>query len=139
MHRAPLARHLVPLLVVLAAALARAQPPIGETFPTTPHPARVDSTNPDCQPAWPAASLKARVTGTTVVRVVIDGRGRILSSGIVQASGPSREHRLLDEAFQAALATCPYYPGIDAEGHVPGGAITASHVWQLPEDAAARR
>ena len=53
--------------------------------------------------------------------------------------GPSLEHRLPDYAFQAALATCPYYPGIDPQGRAPGGIITASYAWQLPADAAARR
>ena len=139
MHPATLARNLVPPIVLFAAALARAQPPIGETFPISERPARVDATSPSCQPAWPAASLKAGVTGTTAVRMVVDERGRISRSEVVHASGPSLEHRLLDYAFQQALATCPYYPGIDPQGHASGGIITASYTWQLPADAAAQR
>jgi hypothetical protein len=38
-----------------------------------------------------------------------------------------------------ALATCPYYPGIDPQGRASSGIITASYAWQWPADAAARR
>ncbi len=111
MRPATLARNLVPLIAVLAATLARAQPPLGETFPITERPARIDSASPSCQPAWPAASLKAGVTGTTVVRVVIDEKGRVSRSEVVRPSGPSLEHRLLDYAFQAALMDVPILSG----------------------------
>ena len=139
MHPATLARNLVPPIVLLAAALARAQPPVSETFPISERPARIDAASPSCQSAWPAASLKAGVTGTTVVRIIVDERGRISRSEVVHASGASLEHRLLDYAFQAALAACPYYPGIDPQGRASGGIITASYTWQLPADAAAPR
>lgn len=116
--------------LALAATLAHAQE-LGASVPGE-QAARIDSTNPACQPAYPAASLKAGVTGTTKVRLAITAAGQVTRSESVLTSGPSLEHRLLDYAFEQALVTCPYVPGRDWQGRAVGGTITAVHVWQLP-------
>ena len=118
--------------LVLAAALAHAQEPGAGASASGEQSARIDSANPACQPVYPAASLKAGVTGTTTVRFAITAAGQITRAEVVRASGPSLEHRLLDYAFEQALTTCPYVPGRDWQGRAVGGTITATHVWQLP-------
>ena len=118
--------------LALAATLAHAQEPGAGASTSGEQAARIDSTNPACQPAYPAASLKAGVTGTTKIRLAITAAGQVTRSEIVLTSGPSLEHRLLDYAFEQALVTCPYFPGRDWQGRAVGGTITAVHVWQLP-------
>ena len=122
--------------LALAPAPSRAQEPVAGAEPAAEQPARIDSTNPACQPVYPAASLKAGVTGTTKVRFVVNASGQITSAEIVRPSGPTLEHRLLDYAFEQALASCPYVPGVDWKGRAVGGTISATHVWQLPTAAA---
>ncbi len=122
--------------LALAPAPSRAQESAAGAEPAAEQPARIDSTNPACQPVYPAASLKAGVTGTTKVRFVVTAAGQITSAEIVRPSGPTLEHRLLDYAFQQALTTCPYIPGHDWKGRVVGGTINAEHVWELPASSA---
>jgi len=131
---APVLRFLSAALapLALAATLAHAQESGASASVPGEQAARIDSTNPACQPAYPAASLKAGVTGTTKVRLAITAVGQITSAEIVLTSGPTLEHRLLDYAFEQALLTCPYIPGRDWQGRAVGGTITAVHVWQLP-------
>jgi TonB family protein len=119
----------------LASAPARAQEPVPGATESQEQPPRIESTNPACQPVYPAASLKAGVTGTTAVRFAITAAGQITRAEVVRVSGPTLEHRLLDYAFEQALATCPYFPGRDWQGRAVGGTITATHVWQLPATA----
>lgn len=123
----------IALLPVIALAQAPADAPAAE------RPAQIDSASPNCQPAWPEAALKAGVTGTTVVRFHVDARGQVQRAEVVRAAGPSLEHRLLDYAFEQALASCPYTPGRDWNGRAVGGIVTATHVWQLPERSSTTR
>lgn len=119
-------------ILALAQGPVRAQETAAGAGASQEQPPRIDSTSPACQPAYPAASLKAGVTGTTGVRFAITAAGQITRAEVVRASGPTLEHRLLDYAFEQALATCPYFPGRDWQGRAVGGTITATHVWQLP-------
>jgi outer membrane biosynthesis protein TonB len=130
-----------PAVRLLSAALAafalspapvRAQEPPTGAAPSQEQAAQIDSTSQACQPAYPVASLKAGVTGTTVVRLAITAVGQITRIDVVRVSGPTLEHRLLDYAFEQALAKCPYFPGRDWQGRVVGGTLTVTHAWQLP-------
>ena len=123
-------------LLVLASVSLQAQEAASDAAASQERAARIESTDPACQPAYPAAALKAGVTGTTKVRFVISATGQITRAEIVLGSGPTLEHRLLDYAFEQALASCPYVPGVDWKGRAVGGTINASHVWQLPTAAA---
>lgn len=120
--------------IALAPVPVRAQEAAGAT-PSQEQAAQIDSSSPTCQPVYPAASLKAGVTGTTGVRFAVTAKGQITRAEVVHASGPSLEHRLLDYAFEQALVSCPYTPGRDWKGNAVGGIINASHVWQLPASA----
>lgn len=123
---------LLPLALACACVRAQDASPPAERLEQA---ARIDASDPRCQPAYPAAALKAGVTGTTVVRLVVDAKGQVSRAEVTHSSGPSLEHRLMDYAFREALLSCPYMPGRDWKGLPVGGTIAASHVWRLPETA----
>src|SRR5947207_2942335 len=62
-----------------------------------------------CSPmSYPEAAVRAEAEGTTVVEFTVDGNGKVASSSIVQSSGESREHKLLDQTARELLATCTF-------------------------------
>jgi len=99
--------------------------------PVTARPARIDATDPSCKPEYPAAALRAQVTGVSRIRFTVDANGKVSGADVVGSSGPTREHRLLDNAAKAALATCPFKAGVDAEGHPIGTAVEVAYTWKL--------
>ncbi len=123
-------------VLVVSSTFVQAQEAASDAAASPERAARIESTDPACQPAYPAAALKAGVTGTTKVRFVVSAAGQVTQAEIVRPSGPTLEHRLLDYAFEQALASCPYVPGVDWKGRAVGGTINATHVWQLPTAAA---
>ena len=125
-------------IVVLAHVPVRAQEAAAASAPEERVP-RIGADDPGCQPDYPAAALQARAEGTSAIRFTITPTGRLTAAEIVRSSGPTREHRLLDNAFKASLVKCPFLPGRDAQGRATGGTITVTHVWQLPEAASAAR
>ena len=97
----------------------------------TARPAIINANDPSCRPEYPAAALRAQASGTTRVRFTVDANGKVTSADVVGSSGSSRENRLLDNAAKAALATCPFKPGIDAQGHPIGTQVEVSYAWKL--------
>jgi protein TonB len=93
--------------------------------------ARVDATDPACRPDYPPAALRAQVAGTSRIRFTVDANGKVTGADVVGSSGPTREHRLLDNAAKAALASCPIKVGIDAEGHPVGTQVEVAYTWKL--------
>jgi protein TonB len=93
--------------------------------------ARVDATDPACRPEFPPAALRAQVQGTSRIRFTVDATGKVTAADVVGSSGPTREHRLLDNAAKAALASCPIKVGIDAEGHPVGTQVEVAYTWKL--------
>jgi protein TonB len=85
----------------------------------------------DCRPQYPAAALKAQVTGSTTIRFTIDATGKMVNAEVVRSSGPSREHRLLDRTAVNALSDCTFRPGRDANGNPVGASFPVEYVWKL--------
>jgi len=94
-----------------------APPPAPEPAPAPPAaPVRVApqvNFNADCtKPGYPPAAARAEVTGVVRIKVTVGVDGRATSTEIAKSSGPSREHKLLDRAAEAAIRdTCKFKPG----------------------------
>jgi protein TonB len=93
--------------------------------------ARVDANDPACRPEFPPAAARAGTTGVSKIKLTVDANGKVQSAEVVGSSGPTREHRLLDNAAKAAFSSCHVIPGIDSEGHPVGTTTVAEYVWKL--------
>jgi TonB family protein len=60
------------------------------------------------KPEYPAAALRAGAQGTTVIKLTVDSSGSVTQSEVVESSGKSREHRMLDKTASSALAQCKF-------------------------------
>jgi protein TonB len=96
-----------------------------------PHRAIINAGAAQCRPDYPAAAQRAGVTGVSRIRFSIDAAGRVLGAQILQASGPTRENRLLDKAAAEALAQCPVTAGTDEMGRPVGATADVEYVWKL--------
>ena len=69
--------------------------------------------NADCtKPPYPPAAARAEATGVVRIKVTVGIDGRATATEIAKSSGPSREHKLLDRAAEAAIRdTCKFKPG----------------------------
>jgi len=93
-----------------------APPPSPEPAPAPPAPSRVApqvNFNSDCtKPAYPPAAARAEATGVVRIKVTVGVDGKATATEIAKSSGPSREHKLLDRAAEAAIRdTCKFKPG----------------------------
>lgn len=93
--------------------------------------ARILSEGRECKPGYPPAALRAGAQGMTRLAFHLDETGKVLSTDIVQSAGNSREHRLLDSAAAAGLATCVFRPIQDASGKPIPGTVTLTYTWRL--------
>ena len=96
-----------------------------------PRAARINAGAAQCHPEYPAAAQRAGATGLTRIRFTVDALGRIAGSQILHASGPTREHRLMDQAAASALAQCPVQVGTDEMGRATGTTTDVEYVWSL--------
>ena len=114
----------------------RIQPPAAPA-PPAPGPAvqaragSVNAQDPSCRPEYPPAAARAQATGVSHIKFTVDATGKVIGAEVLGSSGPTREHRLLDNAAKAALATCPSKPGIDAEGKPVGSTVEVFYTWKL--------
>jgi protein TonB len=108
-----------------------AAPPSPTAAPVTARAATINANDPACKPEFPPAALRAQVSGVSRIRFTVDASGKVTAADVVGSSGPTREHRLLDNAAKAALATCPFRAGQDAEGHPIGTQVEVAYAWKL--------
>ena len=105
--------------------------PVAAPAPVVARPAKFNANDPACKPEYPPAAVRAGATGVTKMRFVVDASGKVTSAEIVGSSGPTREHRLLDNAAKSTIAACPFTPGVDAEGKPTGTTVPVEYVWKL--------
>ncbi|MEO5689655.1 MAG: TonB family protein [Burkholderiaceae bacterium] len=91
----------------------------------------INANDPSCRPEFPAAALRAQVSGVSRIRFTVDATGKVTAAEVVGSSGPTREHRLLDNAAKLALPSCPIKVGTDAEGHPIGTQVEVAYSWKL--------
>ncbi len=111
--------------------VARVDPPAAPPPHAAARPTRLDAGAASCRPAYPAAAQRAGATGVSRIRFTVDALGRIVSAQVLQSSGATREHRLMDKAAADALAQCPVAAGTDESGRPVGGTADVDYVWSL--------
>ena len=94
-------------------------------------PAVIYPNAPICRPKYPARAVRMRVQGVTGVRFTVSAEGRLVGARVVQASGSTPEHQLLDEAAVEALSRCPFRAGTDESGKAVGAEINVWYRWKL--------
>ena len=90
----------------------------------------INANDPACRPEYPPAALRAGAAGVSRIRFTVDASGKVTAAEVVGSSGPTREHRLLDNAAKSALASCPIKVGTDAEGHPIGTQVEVLYTWK---------
>jgi protein TonB len=109
-------------------------PPAAAPAPPAP-PARVApqvNFNRDCErPDYPAPAARAEATGTTRIKVTVGIDGRATETEVDRPSGPTREHKLLDRAAEAAIKnTCKFKPGT-VDGKPQQLTTYVEYTWRL--------
>jgi protein TonB len=86
----------------------------------------------DCErPDYPAAAARTEATGTTRIKVTVGTDGRAVETEIDRTSGPTREHKQLDRAAEAAIKnTCRFKPGT-VDGKPQALTTIVEYVWRL--------
>ena len=72
------------------------------------------------------------------MRLSIDATGKAQGGTIVTASGPTPEHRSLDDAVVAAFSRCEIDAARDAAGQPVAGDAVETWIWSRPDPADTR-
>ncbi len=120
---------LAAIAAAIGAAGAWALPPADP--PPEPKAATVVAWDPSCAPQYPVAAIKSGAQGVTRVAVHLDDAGKVTAVDIVQRSGDTREHRLLDSEAARAIARCPFTPARDGAGKAIPSVVTLSQEWHV--------
>lgn len=83
------------------------------------------------RPDYPPAALRAQAQGTSLVEVTFDQQGQLVDGKLVGASGPTREHRMLDRAALESFALCQV-PASGTPGNRP---LRTAYHWRIDGDA----
>ena len=84
-----------------------------------------------CKPEYPKAALRAQVQGVTGLAFHVNAKGELTGVDIVSSSGPTREHRLLDEEAASALSRCPFKAAKDVDGQPIDSIVPVKYTWRL--------
>lgn len=82
-------------------------------------------------PAYPPAARRALAEGSSRIRFQVSASGQVERAEVERSAGPSREHRLLDEAALRALSACRFQPGTDEAGRAVGAVAVVDYIWRL--------
>lgn len=85
----------------------------------------------DCKPHYPKEAQRSGAQGISQLAFHVDANGKVTQVDILGASGPTREHRLLDQAAAHMLALCPFEPARDEGGHPIASVVPVSYTWRL--------
>jgi TonB family protein len=86
--------------------------------------------HPACEPDYPPRAIRAGATGTTTIRFTVDPDGHPRHPVITVSSGPTEEHKLLDQAA-AQLAKCRFTPPANEDGIAVEGPVEVEMRWSL--------
>jgi TonB family protein len=134
-RRFPLRLLFLGLIISAGPALPQSQTP-DWARPTYVHVMPLSSSQPHIQvsdggscpqPVYPLAAMSAKAEGTTALHLKIDDGGHVLDREVVQKSGATPEHQLLDIALDKAYRFCTFPPA--AAGTVRD--ITLSYAWHV--------
>lgn len=78
------------------------------------------------KPEYPPAAVRSNAQGVTRVELTVNAGGRVVGLEVTGASGPTREHRLLDNAAKAAFGDCVF-----KHSEVPVRHEKLEYVWRL--------
>lgn len=103
-----------------------------EAPPAPPAPATPPSLdfNRCAKPEYNVAARRAEAQGVTVVVYTMDIDGRIADARVERSSGPTREHRMLDNLTLAAVKACRGRPG-PIDGQPQRLTSRVEYVWKL--------
>ena len=79
------------------------------------------------KPEYPTAALRSGAMGTSRVRLTIAADGSVSDARLVGASGPTREHALLDSLAVASFRACRY----PADADHPTRRAVLDYVWRI--------
>ena len=124
------AKHWLAAAIAAAGATgASALPPADP--PPEPRAATVVAWDPNCAPQYPIAAIRSGAQGVTRVAVHLDETANVTAVDIVQRSGDTREHRLLDAEAARAIARCPFTPARDGTGKAIPSVVTLTQEWHV--------
>ncbi len=78
------------------------------------------------KPAWPAAALQAKQTGTVILSFQVSAAGKVEQSSVARSSG----YPALDEAARSGIAKCTFKPAL-AAGMAVSSPVQVQYVWTL--------
>jgi TonB family protein len=114
-----------------AAGALASQSPLQTDDPSAGKPATVVAWDPRCAPQYPVAAVQSGAQGVTRVAVHLDEAGKVVSVDIIQRSGNTREHHMLDSEAARAISRCPFTPARDATGKAIASVVTLEQEWHV--------
>ena len=90
----------------------------------------IDESQKVCPHAkYPRAAFQSHTTGTTKLSFLVDASGKVSEARVIQKSGNTAEHALLDEEALKIINACRFP---EAKGYAPVRAIQAFK-WELAD------